>query len=177
MKRYIQRAILYSNRFLNQPVTIVIVLILLFIYFAIGNSKFDQQNRDILNDTHHTVDQTKAIAEDTKDIIKNLESAVTDLKADNARQTLIIQCLLVVHGESQFVTDDAAQACAKIEEDAQFLNPLPTQPNNTNSGTPNSNSSQSQPGDNKNNGGGNQDNSPGLVDRILNLVRGLLRRL
>lgn len=171
MNTTIKKIVYYGNRFLNQPATIVVFLLGLFIYFAAGNAGFQQQNRDILDDTHATVEQTKLITQDTKSIIKNLEIAVKDLKEDNARQTLVIQCLLVVHGEEQFVTEDATQACAKIQTSAQSTTP-PTQ-TNTNTSIPPTPPTQSN--DNTNNG--NQ-NSPGLVEQFIRRpIESLLKEL
>lgn len=112
----IGKAINWTNRFVSRTITVVAVLLLLFVYFALGNAKFQKDNRFILNDTAKAVHNTEVI-------IMDLQEAVDNLKADNARQTLIIQCLLVVHGETQFVSSEAAQACQVIQNEAEELTP------------------------------------------------------
>lgn len=107
MKLRTKRAIHRANTLLNHPLTVIVVLIFLFTYFAIGNAKFQKDNRTLLVNTQRTSDNTNQI-------IKNLQQAVTDLRNDNARQTRFISCLLALHGEGHLVDGDVSKQCEKM---------------------------------------------------------------
>lgn len=98
----------------------VFILLAGMAFFAYQNAGFQRDNGIILHNTQQTVDNLKKLLceEGMPPEQCAIVNAVEDLKADNARQTLIIQCLLVVHGETQFVTDEAAQACQVIQDQA-----------------------------------------------------------
>lgn len=96
-----------ANRLLNQPLTIVAVLLLLFAYFALGNAHFEQENRQLLTNTKQSVDNSNTI-------IKNLQQAVKDLKTDNEHQTRYIACLLALQGRPDLVPMDVQDQCTKM---------------------------------------------------------------
>lgn len=95
------------NVFLDTPMAVLIALVLLFGYFAVGNIRFERENQHILQSTKDTLDNTSTI-------IKNLQQAVNDLKADNQRQTRYISCLLALQGRGDLVAPDVQNQCEKM---------------------------------------------------------------
>jgi len=101
MKKTTKRVIFRVNRWLNKPTTVILILALLFAYFAYGNAQFNKVNQQLLRDTSSSVQNTERI-------IKDLQTAVTDLKADNGQQTLIL-CKIIISGSVAVQGQDAAE--------------------------------------------------------------------
>jgi hypothetical protein len=128
-----QRSIHWINQLLNKPVSVIVVLLLLFAYFAYGNAQFQRDNRTLIQNTSQT-------SKNTNTIIKNLEKAVSSLKSDNERQTRYIKCLLAINGR---IVDDAVDAqCQKMADNIGVgdvtkttLNQTPEPNNQTNTKT------------------------------------------
>lgn len=165
MRKYLAKATNILNR---NTGFLILVAIIIFGFATIG---FQKDNQHLLEGTSTTIEQTKATTENTERIIQNLEVAVKDLKADNARQTLIIQCLLVVHGETQFVSDEAAEACQVIQNQAASGTVSPMPENSPDKSNNNGNNNSNGNGEPPANPPGQE---PGFFEGIINNVRSIV---
>lgn len=101
------------SNFLTQVMPFMILGMVIF--FGLAILQFQADNRILL-------EQTKRSAENTEIIIKNLDQAVKDLKADNQKNTAYLNCLLAAHDVGQFETseciDDAMSPTSHSEANA-----------------------------------------------------------
>ena len=167
---------------------VILVLIILLLFATYKNNQLAAQNAKSAADNALAANNNAKSAKEIlgklnlDDSNSALSRQLTSFSDSNNQQTLIMcKLFLATNNASRLSEADIAQIEAickeRIDQFGSTLNPLPTQPTNTNSGTPNTPLSQSQPGDNKNNGGGNQDNSPGLVDRLTNPLKSILNNI
>lgn len=124
-KHYIHR----FNAFLSTPVAVLIALVLMFGYFAVGNYHFEKENQQLIANTKKSVDNSSTI-------IKNLQQAVKDLKTDNEHQTRFISCLLALQGRPDLVAADVQAQCTKMSshvdlQDVTRVKATSTQPQTT----------------------------------------------
>lgn len=152
------------NDVLYSPVTLLIILGCMFAFFAFKTTSYDKANKDLLTNTNSIIlDLKKVLCEGIPDEECQLAKAVLDLKADNAKQTAYISCILTVLGQNQIVLPEDKQNCQQMVEGV-FPDPL-IQPNADNQ----SQQSAGQPANN--NQGGGQTTPPPAPDN-----RGLLER-
>lgn len=108
MKEKIKHRIHQFNTFLNKPIAVIIVLLVLFAYFAYGNAQFSKDNRTLIENTKQSVDLGNKT-------ITNLQQGILDLLASNDRQTRYLGCLLAIQGRNDIVVSQDVQAqCEKM---------------------------------------------------------------
>lgn len=156
MNNKVKRAIHHTNIFLAKPISVAVILLFLFLYFAYANIQFQKDNQVLLKNTKQSVDNSQTI-------IKNLETAVADLKADNERQTRYIGCLMAVHGQGNQVSDDVKSQCSVMSSGIDITDV--TRPNNSTQTDDPSAQDQSTNTDN-----GQNETPPGLVKRAQTLL-------
>lgn len=105
MKNLVKFRIRQASIFLSQAVPVMILAGILF--FGAATIGFQHDNKVLL-------EQTKTAAENTERIIKDLEVAVGELKADNERQTRLISCLLAEHGLNEQVSPEVQAQCGEM---------------------------------------------------------------
>lgn len=101
------------NQFLNRPLVALLAFMLLFGFYAYGNAQNQKDNRILL-------ENTKVIIERLEKQNKALRAGVEELKADNARQTRFIGCLLAIHGEGTLVSDGVREQCEKMSNGVEI---------------------------------------------------------
>lgn len=92
------------NQALNKPISIILVLLLLFAFFAAQNAQFQKDNRTIIEQTQISAENTNTIVGQLKKVLCedipasqcNLSKAVAELKEDNRVKNNIIICMLQV---------------------------------------------------------------------------------
>lgn len=95
-----------SVGFLNRNTGFLILLsVLIFGFISLG---FQKDNRTILEDTKRISADTKLITQDTERIANKIDDAVSDLKNDNAQQTVIL-CKLILSGNVTVTGEDAEE--------------------------------------------------------------------
>lgn len=113
-KQRIKRLIHNTNQFLNRPIAVIIVLLLLFAYFAWGNFQFQNQNRTLLENTNKTTQNTNDIVHGQTDILNAIKKLANDTKLDSNEKTNIIICMLQVPVALR--TDNLQDQCRKQVE-------------------------------------------------------------
>lgn len=89
MKYTIKRAIHNTNSILDKPITIIVVLLILFAYFAYGNFQFQKNNQNILLGI-------ASIQKKQDQSLQAIKDVTTDTRLTAERQTAIIICMLQV---------------------------------------------------------------------------------
>lgn len=116
MEQRTKRIIHNTNQFLNRPITVIIVLLILFGYFAYGNAQFQKDNRTIINQTNKSAANSEIIVNQLKKVLCenipqkdcNLSQAVAQLKMNNDEQTILL-CKLFLSGNAQLNSEDASE--------------------------------------------------------------------
>lgn len=121
MKQQSKRLIHNTNQFLNKPIAVIIVLLLLFVYFAWGNHQFQAQNRTLLLNTNKTTQNTNDIVHGQTDILNAIKKLANDTKLDSNEKTNIIICMLQVPVAMR--TNDLQNQCRKQVE-SQLTNQI-----------------------------------------------------
>lgn len=150
------------NYFLRRNLVWMLLVILVF---------FTWKAASIAQDTRAVVDRTQVIAQDVKKILCentpleecDLEQAVKDLKKDNERQTNMISCLLVIIGESEFITPEAEARCQE-GIDSPSTQPTPKPQNKAPSENKNDNTNKPSPSGNGGGGTSEPDNEGVIVN-------------
>lgn len=114
MKQHSKRLVHNTNQFLNRPIAVIIVLLLLFAYFAYGNYRFQNENRVLLENTNKTTQNTNDIVHGQTDILNAIKKLANDTKLDSNEKTNIIICMLQVP-VSQRTNDLQAQCRKQVE--------------------------------------------------------------
>lgn len=150
------------------------------VFFGLYNVGFSKENRELIKNTRSAAQSSeqaakdaKRAAEDTKRILEAQAQAVTDLKADNAKQTDLIICILAIHGESTAISEADEEHCRVIVNEAQH-NPAYNPPQNTPQASP---SAQADPKDTpvpKPEIPPEPPEAPGVLDRVNDRLNGLL---
>lgn len=122
MKHSLKLRIHYLNQLLNKPIVVIIILVLLFAYFAIGNAHFEKENRELLTNTNTAVAQLNQLL--CKGIPQNkcdLAEAVSELEANSAanteklaRQGREIECLVAFVGANTPIDPSVRAQCQKM---------------------------------------------------------------
>lgn len=126
MKDQHKLAIHRLNGLLNSPKAVIVVLILLFIFFAQGNVKFEKENQQLLKSTNQTTQNTNNIVKGQTDILNAIKKLANDTKLDSNEKTNIIICMLQVPVAQR--TTDLQEKCRKQVEDqlnSQIINSTP----------------------------------------------------
>jgi hypothetical protein len=172
MKRYIQRFIFHANRILNKPMTIVLVLVFLFIYFAIGNVQFQKDNRQLIEATKRSANNTEKIVTKQDETLQAIKDLATDNKLTAQQLGDTIICMLQV---------PVSQRTPNTKEDCQKKAVSVSQPSSeTNSGTypsaNNQNTFQNTPSNNNKNQGTAPPN-PSIYSRITDGIQDFCGRI
>lgn len=101
-----------ANQFLAKPLTMLIIIALLilfvFAYFVVDNKRIIRETNSSAENAVIAAEQARVAAENSQRININLERAVTDLKADNSQQTVIL-CNLILGGGVELIGEDAVE--------------------------------------------------------------------
>lgn len=165
------------NQFFSKPIgmllALAVLLIIIFVFFAIQVTKAQHQNNDILNDTHKiTLDVKKVLCEDVKPEDCNLSQAVNDILADHNRQDARNECYvkLIIQSikNTKPVTDVDFQNCLLVTDDKETIN----QPQSTSTSPPSQSpqksiSPQNQNNQNNNQQGNGNNNQNGAVENFI----------
>lgn len=96
MKARIKRYIHNTNAFLERPIAVILIIALLFFYFAIGNIRFERENHKLIVSTNATTQNTNDIVHGQTDILNAIKKLANDTKLDSNEKTNIIICMLQV---------------------------------------------------------------------------------
>lgn len=111
------------NAWFSKPIAVIIVLLVMTIFFGYRVSEAQRQNREILRDTHQLVEDSRVSIKHLQTIIEAQKITVDELKADNANQTKLIACLLIIHGENTAISEAGRAECENTIRDPSFATP------------------------------------------------------
>jgi cytoskeletal protein RodZ len=100
--------------------TTPIILILVFVFIAYQTAAFSKENQKLLSDVNATVKNTERIQQSQRETDLALEKAVTELKADNKRQTLIL-CTFIIRAGLEMNETEVTQVEEICQQEIERL--------------------------------------------------------